>query len=207
MTDRELKQKTIDTYNKSALELAAYFSGIGARTDDIDTAFELVGSPKNARVVEIGCGDGRDAKDIVNKCEYYIGFDISVAMTEIAQQNVPSAEFVVADAVTFNFPNDLDIVFAFASLLHLDKGELKVVLDRVYDALRPDGVIFLSLKYRSAYESEIKKDQFGERLFFFYNEETITTLAGDRFKLAYSYKDKRRNTEWMQVALKKQTYK
>ena len=33
------KQQTIDTYNQSAEELAAFFAGIGARNKDIDIAF------------------------------------------------------------------------------------------------------------------------------------------------------------------------
>jgi len=32
------KKKTLETYNKSAKELAEYFSGIGPRSSDIDLA-------------------------------------------------------------------------------------------------------------------------------------------------------------------------
>jgi hypothetical protein len=59
-------ERTLQTYNESAEELAEQFKGIGARTQDIERGLSLTGSGRNARVVEIGCGDGRDAEEIVN---------------------------------------------------------------------------------------------------------------------------------------------
>jgi hypothetical protein len=61
MTDRT----TIATYDNSAQELAAYFAGIGSRLDIIQEALQLAGKPHEAKVVEVGCGDGRDAEDII----------------------------------------------------------------------------------------------------------------------------------------------
>lgn len=64
---------TISTYDKSAKELAEYFKGHGTRVEDIELALKLAGSPKNAKVVEVGCGDGRDAAEIVMRVGSYIG--------------------------------------------------------------------------------------------------------------------------------------
>ncbi len=85
----DLRQQTVDTYNKSAKELAEYSHGIGTRKKYINRAFNLAGSPKNARVLEVGCGDGRDATEILKHTDNYLGFDIARKAVELAKQSLP----------------------------------------------------------------------------------------------------------------------
>ncbi len=80
--------KNIEVYNKSANELAERFSGIGSRVEDIDRALLLADSVVGARVVEIGCGDGRDAVEIVKRAKWYQGFDPSVGLLNIALKKI-----------------------------------------------------------------------------------------------------------------------
>jgi predicted TPR repeat methyltransferase len=198
-----LRQATIDTYNQSANALADYFRGIGPRVKDIDLAFELAGHPKEARVLEIGCGDGRDAKDIINKASWYHGLDISSELINLAKAHVPNASFEVADAVNYIFPKNLDIVFAFASLLHLSKEEVKQVLNDVHQSLKTDGIFFISLKEKPKYTYEIKEDKFGKRLFYFYNPGIIRTLAGNGYKVVSTSRKQLGHTDWFEIALQK----
>ena len=200
MTDR--RQQTIDTYNKSAKKLAEYFRGIGSRTEDIDRAFGLAGLP-SVRILEIGCGDGRDAKEIVQRVGWYLGFDISEELIKLAKAHVPEGRFEVADAVTFQFPENLDIVFAFASLLHLDKDEVKTVLANAHGALRPGGVFYISLKHKPAYSSAVKEDQYGKRLFYFYNAAVVSELAGKGYEVAKTWREVHGHTDWFEIALRK----
>lgn len=201
MTD--LRQQTIDTYNKSAKRLAEYFSGIGARTEDIQRAFELNNNPEHARVLEIGCGDGRDAVEIIKRAGWYEGFDISKELIRIAESRQLDAKFTIADAVDFEYPTNLDVVFAFASLLHLDKAEVSAVLRKVHHVLKPGGIFYISLKYRDEYISEVKKDQYGERLFYFYTPELIQDLAGDAYETVFQDKKTIGRTAWFEIALRK----
>ncbi|HSX36987.1 MAG TPA: class I SAM-dependent methyltransferase [Patescibacteria group bacterium] len=200
---KDWRQATTDTYDKSAKELAEYFRGIGPRVKYIDFAFQAAGNPAKARVVEIGCGDGRDAKEIIKRSSWYLGFDISRELIKLARQHVPEAKFEVADAATFNYPKDLDVVFAFASLLHLDNKELQTVLQKVLGALKPGGVFYISLKYQSEYTKEVKKDRFGERLFYFYNEGLIQELAGSGYETVKAWRETIGHTEWFELALRK----
>lgn len=195
----DLRQETIDTYNRSAKELAQYFRGIGPRDADIDKAFQQAGNPREARVVEIGCGDGRDARSIARKAAWYLGFDVSEELIKIAQEYVPEAKFLVADAANFKFPPSIDIVFAFASLLHLDKEELKVVLKNVHQGLNSGGVFYVSVKYSPRYKKVIKNDQYGKRLFYLYNEKTLISLAEPYFKLAQSWRKTIGHTDWLEL--------
>jgi SAM-dependent methyltransferase len=201
MTD--WRQKTVDTYNRSAKELAEYFQGIGPRNHDIEKGFELIGNISNPKVLEIGCGDGRDAKEIIKHTSNFIGFDISNSFIELARKNAPKGVFEVADAVNFKYQEGLDLVFAFASLLHLDKNEVQEVLSKVGRALGKKGIFFISLKYMPSYTEQIKQDQFGERLFYFYSPEIIKQLAGDAFESVFEDRQVIGKTEWFTIALRK----
>jgi SAM-dependent methyltransferase len=202
----DYRKLTVETYNKSAKELAEYFRGIGSRKRYIDKTFELAGNPTEPRVLEIGCGDGRDAKDIVELTPKYTGFDISEELIKIAKKQVPQGQFVIADAISYPYPaNDLDVVFAFASLLHLNKDEVKDVLEKVHEALRDGGIFFISLKLAPEYKEEVKKDQYGTRIFYYYNPEIIKELAGKKYEVANLGGGfiTVGNTQWFEVALKK----
>jgi SAM-dependent methyltransferase len=199
----DLRQETIDTYNKSAKELAEYFRGIGPRVKYIDLAFKLAGNPERARVIELGCGDGRDAKEIIKRADWYEGSDISPALIDLARGYAPEGQFVMADAATYELPDNLDIIFAFASLLHLNKDEVKELLARAANALRPGGIFYISLKWSPEYHQEIKEDQYGRRLFYFYNPEVIAELAGPSYEVVTSFREAHGHTEWFEIALQK----
>jgi SAM-dependent methyltransferase len=201
MTD--YRDETIQTYNRSAKALAEYFRGIGPRKKYIDKAFELAGSPEDAYVLEIGCGDGRDAKEIVKRASCYTGFDISEELIKLAKKHVPKAKFIVADAVDYNYPKKLDIVFAFASLLHLDVEETRTVLQKVNAVLNPKGIFYISLKYAPHYKEYLKVDEHGTRMFYLYNPEIIQSLAGEGFSVLHTLREKRGQTEWFEIALQK----
>jgi SAM-dependent methyltransferase len=198
-----LRQVTIDTYNQSADALAEYFKGIGPRVKYVDIALELAGNPKNPRIVEIGCGDGRDASYITQKAGFYKGFDISEKLINIAKKDLPNTQFEVADAIDFNYPPDLDVVFAFASLLHLNPKEVKDTLSKVSSALKPGGIFYISSKYSDEYKEEVKNDKFGSRLFYFYNAKIITELAGDDFEAVKQWQEVIGKTDWFEIALQK----
>lgn len=200
----DYRKLTVETYNKSAKELAEYFRGVGSRNDDIDKAFELAGNPHEPKVVEIGCGDGRDAKEIYARTPNYVGFDISEELIKLAQVHVPGAKFEVADAASYTFPPETDIIFAFASLLHLNQNEVKKVMRNAFFSLKPRGIIYISLKQAPGYESRIKKDHYGTRRFYFYNPEIIEQLAGHGYKTVYTNTEVIGSTDWFEIALQRQ---
>lgn len=197
--------QTIKTYDESAKELAEYFKGIGARVSDIELGLKLANASSDAKVVEIGCGDGRDAEEIVKRVAWYEGYDPSEGLLDIARQRLPDASFVKADALSYQYPENLDVVYAFASLLHVDQENLKIALVKIAAALRKDGIAFISLKERLAYEEEAKEDQYGRRMFYYYNPALIQELAGDSFVVAHEDHQTIGHTDWFTLALRKNT--
>lgn len=199
----DIRAETVATYNKSASALADYFAGIGSRVKDIQLAFKLAGDPDQAKVLEIGCGDGRDAAEIIKRTDEYTGMDISNGMLAVARKKMPKTRFIQADIANFEFPHNLDIIFSFASLLHSDKDEVTQVLARAHKTLKPSGIFFISLKHMPEYMEQVKEDTFGRRLFYFYNPELITELAGKGYQSIFQDFQKLGNTNWFTVALKR----
>jgi SAM-dependent methyltransferase len=197
------KSETTLTYDKSARMLADYFTGIGSRSADIDLAFSLAPTQSNPSVLEIGCGDGRDAIEIIKHTNKYIGMDISKGMLEIAQEKLPDTIFHRADIAEYIFPKNIDIIFSFASLLHSDIHEVEAILGRVYEALNPGGVFYISLKHMPEYCTKIKEDKYGSRIFYFYNPSIIQKLAGDQYETIFLDAQTIGDTDWFSVVLAK----
>lgn len=196
-------KETIETYDRSARKLAEYFAGIGARIDDIERALQLANATNDAKVVEAGCGDGRDAAEIAPRVAFYEGFDPSKGLLAIAHERLPSAVFIEADAHSYTYPSDLDVVYAFASFLHIPRESMPEALHRAETALKPGGILYLSLKERAAYEEEAKKDEHGERMFYYYTPQLIAELAGKGFESVYEDHQTIGSTQWFTVALRK----
>jgi SAM-dependent methyltransferase len=178
--------RTIQTYDNSAEQLATHFEQYkyGIARDEIDKAFSLVTKPVTY-VIEIGCGAGKDAAEIVMRTKHYIGFDPSAKLLEIARTNVPNGTFVQTDALSYEYPSNVDIIFAFASLLHLDKDDFAAVCRKAASALKPGGVLSMTLKEGDAYAKLLQEDEFGTRLFYVYNPALVKELVGSLFSLVY----------------------
>lgn len=182
--------------------MAEYFRGIGARINDVETAISLRGTDTKLRALEIGCGDGRDAEEIIKRVDWYEGFDPSEGLLNIARDRLPNASFVNADAISYSYPENLDVVFAFASLLHVNKSDMKRVLSLATESLNTGGIIYLSLKESVEYKEEVKTDSYGQRMFYYYTPENIEELASS---LEPVYEDHQiiGHTKWFTMALRK----
>lgn len=197
------KSETLATYNTSASQMADKFRNLGCRIDDIERGFSYL-TKQNPSVLEIGCGDGRDAKEILKHTENYLGIDISASMIAIASEYVPKARFEVSDIEEYPFPNkDIDIIFAFASLLHSDKESVKQILERAYHALSDKGIFYISLKY-DTYQEKTITDQFGTRTYFFYTPEDIKELAVGLYEVIFEESQEFQNQKWLMIVLQKQ---
>lgn len=196
---------TIETYDNSAQKLADYFAGIGSRIADIEKAIELTRQdPTSLRAVEIGCGDGRDATEITKRVGWYEGFDPSVGLLSIAKQKLPGTTFHLADALSYDYPKAIDLYFAFASLLHVNRRDLREVFQKTEASLRTSGIFYISLKERPEYEEELQEDQYGKRMFYYYNSDLVREIAGAAFKQVFEDHQTIGKTNWFTIALEKQ---
>ena len=102
--------------------------------------------PRGAHILDAGCGSGRDSKAFLARGYRVTAFDASLKLVELAQAHtgLPIAQrrFEDVDEVSI-----YDGIWACASLLHLPESELVPTLQRLWQALKPSGVFYLSFKY------------------------------------------------------------
>ena len=177
------------------------FNDIGVRTEDVKRGFSFI-KKDNPKVVEIGCGNGREAKEILKHTNDYLGIDISEELIKIARKENPDGKFKVVDLEDFNFSKNIDIIFSFASLLHSDKDNVKIILDRAYKSLNNQGIFYISLKYDD-YQERIIEDEFGIRTYYFYTPELIKELAGLKYKTVHIDIQDLKGQKWFNIILKK----
>ena len=170
--------RTVQTYDNSAEQMANHFNnyGQGVAKKEIDLAFSFVTGPVG-QVVEIGCGAGKDAAEIAAHSNNYLGFDPSSQLIGLAKNNNPGLKFIQSDGMAFEYPQNLTAVFAFASLLHLNKYDFAATCSRVATALKIGGVLCITLKEADDYSEIWQHDEFGERLFYLYSAPLATKLA------------------------------
>jgi len=96
-------------------------------------------------VVDLGCGSGLWARELLRAGYRVLGIDISEAMVEIAREKAPGAEFRVGSLFEAEIP-PCDAVTAVSEVLNYlfdpenEERGLDLVFRRVYEALRPGGV-------------------------------------------------------------------
>jgi SAM-dependent methyltransferase len=105
---------------------------------------------RSGLVVDLGCGSGILARELVRAGYRVLGIDISEAMIELARGRTPSAEFRVGSLFEAELP-PCDAVTAVSEVLNYlfdrERGHEGLIrlFDRVYDALRPGGVFVFDL--------------------------------------------------------------
>jgi SAM-dependent methyltransferase len=194
---------TIQTYNNDPVYFASRCNKIGLRKKDIDKAFSLLKTSKN-RCLEIGCGNGIDARYILAKTSDYLGLDASEGLLKLAKNNNPGTDFRLGDIREIDFePNSFDIIFALASLLCLNYEENKDLFPRIWKWLEKDGIFYLTLRMGDETELE-KKNERGNRFFFIYKPGEIRKLAQNNgFSVVYEEKEEILGVNWFKMALKK----
>lgn len=192
--------KTVQAYNQNAKALADKFDTIGSRLENIKHAFSYI-HKENPKVLEIGCGNGRDAEDFIKFTNNYLGIDASESMIELAKKRLPEVDFQVADMEIMDFPTNLDLIFAFASLIHADRESLQDILKRAHQALYPGGIFHISVKHKP-YQIKMKDDG---RKYYFYEKKDFDELIGDMFEIVYHEAKTIRGVDWLELILQKKS--
>ena len=109
--------------------------------------------PHNARLLDLGCGNGLLAAHLHNNGHIgpYTGIDTASNLIEIAKkQQIPNTRFKVADLAKSDWDADLeagsfDYILCFAVMHHLPGRSLRVqFLEKVHNLLAHDGRFIFS---------------------------------------------------------------
>jgi SAM-dependent methyltransferase len=101
------------------------------------------------RILDAGCGSGRDSLAFLKKGYQVVSIDGSAEMVSATTKLIgQSAVLMRFDAL--DFVGEFDGIWACASLLHIASQDLNSVLARLTKALKPGGVLYLSFKHGDA---------------------------------------------------------
>ncbi|MGK5548635.1 class I SAM-dependent DNA methyltransferase [Streptomyces sp. URMC 127] len=104
--------------------------------------------PPGSRILDAGCGTGLPtARQLADAGHHVVGVDLSPGMLELARDNVPKAEFHLADLADLRDGRlgVFDGAAAFFSLLMLPRAEIPYALRMLHGLLRPGGLFALSM--------------------------------------------------------------
>lgn len=140
MMDKSKQASSV--YDKIAEPYAKEFS---KPSEYIDEFLALL--PKNAKILDVGCGVGVDAGYMASEGLEVIGIDLSKEMLKLARQKFPQIDFRQQDIRKLDFPpNSFDGILASCSLIHIPKKDVPALLKRFYQILNKDGVIYIALQ-------------------------------------------------------------
>ncbi len=101
--------------------------------------------PSDAYILDFGCGSGRDSKYFLDKGYRVDAIDGSTEMCELASEYIKQ-EVLCKDFEELNEANKYDGIWTCSSILHIEKENLPNILIKMINALKVDGVIYISFK-------------------------------------------------------------
>lgn len=110
------------------------------------------------KVLDIGCGPGRDVKYLASQGFCVEGIDLSQKMIDIARKNCPQSKFSRMDMKKLKpKKNSLDGIVLSFSLIHLEKSEIPNFLNEVWQMLTDSGVVLIGIQEGQSQEKYISE--------------------------------------------------
>jgi len=135
--------KTIDFYNNNCEKF--FQSTVNVDMTPIYQRF-LPFLPAGGKILDAGCGSGRDSLVFVQGQYQVEAFDASSELCDVASK-YSGVSVECLSFQDYSRPTQYDGIWACASLLHLRKSEISQALNKLWDSLKPSGVMYVSFKY------------------------------------------------------------
>jgi len=191
---------SVEFYNKNAKDF--YKGTVDADMSDTYKIFEsFIGH--NSTILDLGCGSGRDSK-------YFLDNGYKVTSVDYSEEMVKRASLLTGqktlhmDMTKMEFKDEFHAIWACASILHIPKVLIPKVLTNCYNALKVDGILYMSFKYG---EGEVQKN---ERAFSNFTETSFSELLSNLnlFKVERYWKTSdvrpgREEEYWLNIILRK----
>lgn len=190
----ENEEITRQSYDKHAAAWSSYHSIKKFWGEEFDRFYGLLPAGK---LLEVGCGAGRDAKELIQHGYDYVGTDISTGLLELARKNNPQAHFEQMSLYDLDFNEKFDGFWCAAVLLHIPRGRIGQALRSIRGVIKPGGFGFIAVKEG---DGEIMETTDGmNRCFIYWHDEAFRQVLKDNnFKvLHYTYKPMSEHTKWL----------
>ena len=158
--------------------------------------------PINGKILDAGCGSGRDALNFKKLGFTVVAIDGSKEMCKLASNHI-GEEVLHMQFQDINFNNYFDGIWASASLLHVPSDEIEIVLSHLKKSLKENGILYASFKYGN-FEGERNGRYFNDltkttaiKLFEILNFKVIETW------ITHDVRKNRENEKWVNILVKK----
>ncbi len=138
------EQQTLDEYNNIASEWVTinYFPDFWEEEYKKFQKFLPSG-----KIIDLGCGGGKDSIWFIKNGFDYFGVDISEGMIAEAAKRHPGVKFLQKDFYNLDLPkNSFDGFWSANSLLHIPKNKVALVLSNIKTVLKTGSIGFVSIK-------------------------------------------------------------
>ena len=138
-----MKNSTLEYYDQNAEQ----FFKTTADVDFTDTQDRFLRYlAPGSRILDLGCGSGRDTRYFMEKGYQVDATDGSAEICRLASEytGIPVRQMLFNE---LDAEEEYDGIWACASILHLPEDELRDVMHRIGTALKEGGIFYTSFKY------------------------------------------------------------
>ena len=194
-----MKNKTLDYYNQNVTTFIADTISVDLK----DTQNKFINALPGDKILDLGCGSGRDTK-------YFLEIGLKVTAVDGSEELCKRASDYLGIPVYHMLFQELDLedeyngIWACSSILHLPKDELRTVFYKMVTALKSSGVIYTSFKY-GEFEGERNGRYFTDFTIELFNEfiKNIPDLKIEEQWITEEVRPGRRDEKWLNLLLRK----
>jgi len=138
----EIDPELIKTYFNKTLSLV--FGPDKAKKEE-KTLLPFIKLNQNAKVLDLGCGNGRWAKILLPKISKYIGVDVSKEFIKLAEKTIKDekAGFVCLPAQNYLSDEKFDLVLVIGLITYMNDEDIRKLSLNCKKMLKPDGRLIL----------------------------------------------------------------
>ena len=151
--------------------------------------FDLVVPEPGGATLDIGCGEGRSARDLVTRRHRVVAIDASPTLLRAARAADPAGRFAIADAAALPFADaTFDLVVAYNVLMDLD--DLAGSLREAARVLEPGGTLAACVVHPLAEAGEFEARDANARFFidrsYFEERRYRNRFSRDGYTMTFS---------------------
>ena len=183
-------------------------------------AKELLEKNSLKKILELGCGQGRDCLFFANQGYDVLGFDLSQDAVSFVEEcrkaeNIQNLKVIVHDLMKpLDFNSKFDLIYSNLSLQFFDLNQLETIFDNISKIMQKNSLFLFSTKKHGD-----KYDNFGikinENVFeykgikrYFFDQDSIRSILEKKFKILIFDSDKHKNLDntvsvWWKILVKK----
>jgi ubiquinone/menaquinone biosynthesis C-methylase UbiE len=200
---KEEVKKALETYNKVA-KLYVKYTADKLLQFQLNKFISLL--PKKAKVLDVGCGSGRDVAYFIEEGLDATGIDTSEELLKEAKAIVKRDKFKKMDMLSMSFKDgSFDGLWVMATLADIPKKDSSAAIKEFSRVLKTDGTVYIAVKEGQG-EKVIKLEKYNNlpRFYSFYSQKELEELLKqNNFKIISSLVSKDQGRSWVEVFAKK----